>query len=128
MLLSTVAPEAAKRARLAAEVASDKGAEDTIVLDVGEIIGIADLFVITSGTNTRQVRTIVDEIERRLETDLEARPRSVEGLADLGWVLLDFGDVIVHVFGKESRAFYDLDRLWADAARLDWQEPSAAVS
>lgn len=87
---------------------------------MGDIIGITDLFMLTSATNTRQVRTVVDEIEHALKRDAEIAPRSVEGLDDASWVLLDYGDVIVHVFLTETRAFYDLDKLWADAPRVDW--------
>ena len=75
------------------------------------------MFVLVSATNTRQVRTIVDEIELALKTDGRRRAARVEGLDDASWVLMDFGDVIVHVFLAETRAFYDLDRLWADAPR-----------
>lgn len=78
--------------------------------------------MITSGTNVRQVRTIAEEIEQALKAAASVSPRSVEGLADASWVLLDYGDFVVHVFLAETRAFYDLDRLWADAPRVDWEE------
>jgi ribosome-associated protein len=112
--------DANHRAITAAVAADAKNAHDTVVLDVGDIIGITDLFMLTSATNTRQVRTVVDEIEHALKRDAEIAPRSVEGLDDASWVLLDYGDVIVHVFLTETRAFYDLDKLWADAPRVDW--------
>ncbi len=98
-----------------------------MVLDVGDIISITDAFVIASASNTRQVRTIVDDVERALKEQLSVAPRSVEGRDDASWVLLDYGDVIVHVFLTETRAYYDLDRLWSDAPRLDW-ERAAVVS
>jgi ribosome-associated protein len=113
---------------LAAVTAAAKKAEQTVVLDVGDIISITDVFVITSGTNVRQVRTIVDEIEKSLKERTSAAPRSVEGRDDASWVLLDYGDVVVHVFLAETRAYYDLDRLWADAPRVDWERAAAAVS
>jgi ribosome-associated protein len=98
------------------------------VLDVGDIIAITELFVITSAGNARQVRTIVEEIEHQLKEQGQASPRSVEGLPDATWVLLDYGDLVVHVFHAETRAYYDLERLWADAPRVDWQHPTEAVS
>lgn len=84
--------------------------------------------MITNGTNPRQVRTIVDEIERRLRDTCDARPRSVEGLEDASWVLLDYGDFVVHVFLRETRELYTLERLWADARVVlrDRAEPIAS--
>lgn len=111
-----------QHAALAASVAADKKGQQTVVLDVGDIISITELFVITSGTNVRQVRTIAEGIEQSLKEAVSVSPRSVEGLADASWVLLDYGDFVVHVFLAETRAFYDLDRLWADAPRVDWEE------
>jgi len=110
-----------------AAVASSKKALDTVVLDVGDIISITDAFVITSGANSRQVRTIVDEMERALKERDGIKPRAVEGLDDASWVLLDYGDVVAHVFLADTRAYYDLDRLWADAPTIDW-EHAARVS
>ena len=93
---------------------------DIVVLDVGPIIAITEAFVLVSAANTRQVRTIVDEVERAIAEDAGERPLSVEGLDDASWVLLDYGDVIVHVFHTETRAYYDLERLWSDARQVDW--------
>lgn len=97
------------------------------MLDVGDIIGITDAFVITSGNNVRQVKTIAEEIERQLK-ELGGKPIQVEGLSDATWVLLDYGDFVVHVFQKETRDYYDLERLWSDAPRIGWEEATAAVS
>ncbi len=119
--------EALSRALIAAGTASAKKGGDIAVLDVGEIISITDVFVIVSASNTRQVLTIVDEVEQALKERGAVAPRSVEGRDDALWVLLDYGDVIVHVFLAETRAFYDLDRLWSDAPRVDW-ERAAVVS
>ncbi len=96
------------------------------MLEVGPILSIVDCFVIVSATNTRQVRTIVDEVEGALEG--EGPAIGVEGLDDATWVLVDFGDVVVHVFEQETRAYYDLDRLWGDAARVDWEREPAPVA
>lgn len=104
---------------LAADAAHAKAAEDTVVLDMSEALGVVDAFVITSGRNQRQVRTIVEEVERRLRHGEEPlRPVRVEGLADATWVLMDYGDFIVHVFLEEARRYYDLEHLWARAPRM----------
>ena len=109
------APDASARAAIAARAADDKQGSEITVLDVGDIISITERFVLVSASNTRQVRTIVDTVEAALKADGSPGPRAVEGLDDATWVLMDFGDVIVHVFLDETRAYYDLDRLWADA-------------
>ena len=111
---------ASTRARIAARTADAKKGDDVIVLDVGDIIGIVECFVITSASNTRLVRTIVEEIERELFEQTGDKPRAVEGLRDASWVLMDYGDLVVHVFLTETREFYGLERLWADADRLEW--------
>ena len=120
-----VSATSVERALIAARAADDKKGEDIVVLDVGDIIGILDLFVITSAPNTRLVRTIVDEIEKQLFERSGVKPRAVEGLQDLSWVLLDYGDLVVHVFLSETREFYGLERLWADAARIAWNDAAA---
>ena len=114
-----------QRAVVAARAADDKQGADTVGLDVGEILAIADWFVITSGSNPRQVRTIAEEVEAQVKAASGDGPIRVEGMDDARWVLLDFGDVVVHVFLEEVRAFYELERLWGDVARLDW-EPEPA--
>jgi ribosome-associated protein len=113
--LTSPAPDASRRAAVAARAADDKLGSEIVVLDVGDINSITERFVLVSANNTRQVRTIVDEIEAQMKAEAHEGPRAVEGLDDATWVLMDFGDVIVHVFVTETRAFYDLDRLWADA-------------
>lgn len=109
--------DANPRARTAADAAADKHGTDIVILDVGDIIGIVDSFVIVTASNTRQVRTIVAEIETRLRALDGTKPRAVEGLDGASWVLLDYGDIVVHVFLDETRDYYGLDRLWADAPR-----------
>jgi len=111
-----------RRVAIAAAAASAKKGEDIIALDVGDILSITDAFVITSATNTRQVRTIVDEIEKAMKEHASVPPTSVEGLDDATWVLLDYGDIVVHVFLDETRAYYELERLWADAPGIDWEQ------
>jgi ribosome-associated protein len=116
------------RSILAARAAAAKNGADTLVLEVGPIIGITDIFVITSGRNVRQVKTIAEEVEKKLKDEGHPGPIRTEGLHDASWVLLDYGDFVVHVFLEETRDFYNLDRLWADAPRLEWDESAAAVS
>jgi ribosome-associated protein len=105
---------------VAARAADAKSGERTTILAVGDLLGLTDAFVITSGTNTRQVRTIVDEVERQVDEVDGLRPIRVEGLDDARWVLMDYGDFLVHVFLDEARAFYDLEHLWAEAPRVVW--------
>jgi ribosome-associated protein len=112
-------------AALAARAAEDKKATSTVVLEVGPILAITDAFVITSGNNVRLVRTIAEEVERQVKTGDGPSPLRIEGLDDARWVLLDYGDFVVHVFLDEVRDFYDLERLWSDAPRLDWQALAA---
>jgi ribosome-associated protein len=113
-------PDAVPNAVLAARAADAKKGDDIVVLDVGDIIGIVETFVITSAPNTRLVRTIVDEVVKQLFDQTGVKPRSVEGLDDMSWVLLDYGDLVVHVFLEPTREFYGLERLWTDAARIVW--------
>jgi ribosome-associated protein len=108
-------PEAAL---VAARAAQDKLGRDTAVLAMRELLGVTDAFVITSGGNSRQVRTIVDEVEHQLKREEGRAPHAIEGLRDLTWVLMDYGDFLVHVFQDEARAYYDLERLWGDAPRV----------
>ncbi len=88
------------------------------MLDVGDLIGITDYFIITAGRNERQVRSIVDEVSRRLRELAGLSARQVEGLEGSHWVLLDYGDFVVHVFDTAARSLYSLERLWADAPRV----------
>ena len=119
--MSASPPDASRRAAIAAHTASAKSGRDIVVLDVGDIISITEMFVLVSATNVRQVRTIVEEIELTLKASDDEGPRAIEGLDDASWVLMDYGDVIVHVFLEETRGYYDLDRLWADAPAVQWE-------
>lgn len=110
----------------AAKAASDKKGEDTVVLEVGSVLAITDAFVITSAANTRLVKTIAEEVERRIDEAGGAKPLRIEGLDDARWVLMDYGDFVVHVFLDEVRRYYELERLWSDAPRFDWQQTGAA--
>lgn len=105
----------------AARAADSKTDEPTVVLEVGEVLAITGWFVITGGSNTRQVRAVAEEVEEQLTLAGGPKPLRVEGLDGAQWVLLDFGDFIVHVFLDEAREFYDLERLWRDVPSLDWR-------
>jgi ribosome-associated protein len=104
----------------AARAADAKGGERTVVLQVGEVLGITDLFVITSARNTRLVRAVVEDIEEKVAEAHGVRPVRIEGRDDLRWVLMDYGDWVAHVFLDEARDFYDLERLWADVPKVAW--------
>lgn len=106
----------------AARAADSKSANDIVVLEVGPILAVTEHFVIASAGNTRQVRTIAEEIEEQIAAAGGPRPLRVEGLDDLRWVLLDYGELVVHVFLEETRQYYDLERLWSDVPRVAWQD------
>jgi ribosome-associated protein len=114
---------------VAACAAAAKKGEDTVILVVEPLLKITDAFVITSGTNARQVRTIAEEVEEKVKADGGPSPLRIEGLGDASWILMDYGDFVVHVFLDETRKFYDLERLWADAERwpFDSLEPVGVV-
>jgi ribosome-associated protein len=109
---------------IAAGAASAKKGEDPVILAVGPLLVITDAFVITSGANARQVRTIAEEIELQVKRAGGPAPLRIEGLDDARWVLMDYGDFVVHVFLEEVRRFYELERLWADAEHWSWESPA----
>jgi ribosome-associated protein len=112
---------------VAARAAAAKKGEDTLILAVEPLLKITDAFVITSGANARQVRTIAEEVEEKVKEDGGPSPLRIEGLDDARWVLMDYGDFVVHVFLDEVRKFYDLERLWADAERWPFESEPAGV-
>ncbi|HVT75492.1 MAG TPA: ribosome silencing factor [Acidimicrobiales bacterium] len=106
----------------AARAAADKKATDPVILDVSQVLGLCDYFVIASAPNDRLVRAICEEIEERVKRAGGNGPRSIEGLDDARWVLMDFGDLIAHIFLDEAREFYDLERLWGDVPRVPFED------
>jgi ribosome-associated protein len=112
---------------LAARAASAKQGEEVLVLDVRDLITITDYFVIASGASDRQVKTIADEVARKLREE-GTRPARVEGESGSRWILLDFVDFVVHVFHQEVRDHYRLERLWVDAPRVAWENGARASS
>ena len=105
----------------AAEAASSKKAERIVILDVSQLLVITDHFLVCNGNNERQVRTIADEVERILRESRGVKPFRREGQREGRWILLDYVDFVVHVFGPEERDYYDLERLWADAPRVPFE-------
>lgn len=105
----------------AARAADEKGASDVVVLDVGDVLGICGYFVVASASNPRLVKAVVEEVEEQIAERFAEKPRAVEGAAERRWVLLDFGDVVVHVFHVEDRDYYRIERLYPDADRIDWR-------
>jgi ribosome-associated protein len=110
-------PDGEATVRVAARAALDKKALDVVVLDLQGLSGIADFFLVCSARSTTQADTIADAVRVELRAH-GVRPRHSEGSAESGWLLLDYGDVVVHVFLEATRAFYALDRLWGDAPLL----------
>jgi ribosome-associated protein len=110
---------------LAARSAGAKTDEPTVVLEVGDVLAITGWFVITGGNNTRQVRAVAEEIEEQVAAAGGPKPLRVEGMDSAQWVLLDYGDFIVHVLLDEAREFYDLERLWRDVPTVDWRVADA---
>ena len=104
-------------ARLAVEAASDKQADNIVMLDTKEVCSFADYFVICSGDSPRQIEAIWQEIRDKLKRD-DITPFHIEGTADSGWILLDLGDVIVHIFSPSHRDYYRLDDLWHEATAV----------
>ena len=106
--------ESLQLAKAAVDIASDKKASDVLLLDIRDITTIADYFVICNGNNTRQIQAIAESLQEELKKQ-GAQLLYREGVADTGWILLDFGDVIVHIFGPKEREYYRLERLWSEA-------------
>ena len=105
-------------AKIAIEVLEDKKAEDIRVIDISDLSVLADFFIIATGNNRTQVQAMADEVEQKLGR-AGAVPKQIEGYQAANWVLLDFGDVIIHIFDAQNRLFYDLERIWKDGTQID---------
>ena len=101
---------------------------DIVLIDVSGLLFITDVFVIATGTSNRHVRSIADEVHTQLKTFHDRAPLRSEGLDQGEWVLLDYGEIVIHVFQAATRAFYDLEHLWADAARIPFEPATQASS
>jgi ribosome-associated protein len=121
-----VTQAARERARRLAEAALDRQAEQVVALDVGGLTSFADAFVIATAASDRQARAVADAVVTSAKSAGEA-VLGVEGYEDGRWILIDAGDVVVHVFIREAREHYDLDRLWRDAPRIELPEPAPTV-
>ncbi len=100
------------------EALEDKKSEDIQLIDISGVSTIADYFVITNGTNVSQIQALADNVEEKLSI-AGIRPRSVEGYNTANWILMDYNDILVHIFDRESRGFYDLERMWRDGKTVD---------
>jgi len=104
--------------KIAVNAADDKKASDLVVLDISKITSFANYFLICTGDSSRQMQAIADEIEKRLKAT-GVRPSHVEGYQNSEWVLMDYMDLVIHIFSRNARVFYDLERLWRDARKVD---------
>ena len=110
-------------AKAAADAIFAKNGTDIVLLDVEGSFLLSDVFVIATGRSRPHVQTLAEHVEERLKDDLGVKPLRVEGQSEGEWVLVDFGDILVHVFQEGPREFYSLERLWGDAERIAWEEP-----
>ena len=123
--VKTKTPRLPKAVATAVEAARDKKAEDTVVLDLRKADGFTDYFVICSGANARQITAIADAVQETLRLQLGERPAVAEGVKSSEWILLDYFNFVVHVFSRECRAFYGLERLWGNATRHEFSDGAA---
>ena len=107
--------------RLAISALEDKKAEDISIIDITEVSVLADYFLIASGSNRSQIQALTDNVEEKLGR-AGYEPKQVEGTRGSNWILMDYGDLIIHVFDEENRLFYDLERIWRDGKRVDLEE------
>jgi len=104
--------------RIAVNAADDKKASDLVILDISKITSFANYFLLCTGDSSRQMQAIADEVEKQLKAS-GIRPSHVEGYQNSEWILLDCMDLVIHIFSRNARAFYDLERLWRDAIKMD---------
>lgn len=107
-----------EKAKKVVEILSKRKAFDVVLIEVGNLTSITDYFVICSGNSETQIKSLADEVDEKMK-EQDISPSHVEGYRSASWILLDYDDVIVHVFHKESRMFYSLEHLWGDAKRID---------
>ncbi len=116
--MSDVMAQSKEMARIAYDALAEKKGEDIKIIDISKVSVLADYFIIANGNNVSQVKALVEEVEEKLyKAGYQVKQR--EGYGTGSWVLLDFGDIIVHVFDKENRLFYDLERIWSDGKVVD---------
>jgi len=110
-----------RRAMLAARTAAENRGRDIVILDVRRLTAVFDYFVVATGTSRRQLHAISEEIDRALQEELHDRRLGLEGYEQSRWILLDYGDLVVHLFDEETRAYYAIEELWAQATRVPFQ-------
>lgn len=110
--------QAAEMTKIAIAALEEKKAEDITVIDISEVSVLADYFIIANGSNVNQVQALIDNVEEMLGR-AGHHPKNVEGYQTGNWILMDYGDVIVHVFDRQNRLFYDLERIWRDGKKVD---------
>jgi ribosome-associated protein len=120
--MTTAAEAALELALVAARAADAKKAEHTLVLAVGDVLAITDYFVIASAGNRRLVKAVVDAVEDAVREQLDRNPIRSEGMTEQQWVLLDYGDVVVHIFAEEIRMYYEIERLYLDVPKIEWAQ------
>ena len=113
-------------ARMAADAIFSRKGTDIVMLEVGELFILADAFVIATGTSRPHVQALAEYVEEVFSEELDRKPLRVEGKSEAEWVLVDYGDIIVHVFQGAAREYYSLERLWGDAERIRWEEPAVS--
>jgi ribosome-associated protein len=114
-------PRSLHLAIAAAQTAEENRARDVVILDVRNLTSLFDYFVIATGTSRRQLHAMSEEIDNRLENDLNDKRMGIEGYKDSRWILLDYGTVVIHLFDDETRRYFALEDLWAEAPRVNWQ-------
>jgi ribosome-associated protein len=105
---------------VAARAADDKQGSNILVLNVGDVLAITEMFVVVSASNSRQLRTIANEVTAKIREESDRPLLRSEGMAEQQWVLLDYGDVVVHIFSEDIREFYEIERLYQDVPVVDW--------
>lgn len=108
-----------------ARIADDKKADDVLIIAVGDVLSITEYFVLASASNRRLVATVADEVTARIRETYGRSPLRTEGMSEQLWVLVDYGDVVVHVFAEETRRYYEIERLYKDVPKVDWKSPTA---
>ena len=112
----------------AARTAEENRGRDVVVLDLRQLTSIFDFFVIATGTSRRQLHAMSEEIDHRLEQELGDRRLGIEGYRESRWILLDYGSFVVHLFEEETRKFFALEDLWAEASKVEWQLPATTTA
>ena len=119
--MNVVDPDTQALAVAAARAADDKQGSDIVVIDVGNVLPITSLFVVASASNSRLVRTIADAVTESVRNATGRSPVRSEGMAEAQWILVDYGDVVVHVFAEETRRYYEIERLYRDRPIIEWR-------